>query len=351
MYNYWHMKYQFDEIAKAEATLNDEFASLTDPKQVLKHPVFKDLFAAIKNQAPENRGAFGSEVNTLKKSFEEKIEAQQRASDEGALAPIDVTAPFDENSSLAEVALLPATEGGIHPITNELNRVLDIFEAMGFAAVESRQLDDDFHMFGSLNFPEDHPARDDYDTFMTDEGLIAPAHTSTMQNRVLIANKHLLEQGETIQVVVPGRCFRNEDIDARHEHTLHQVEGVMVGEGINVGNLIATLKTFLEAYYGKQLDVKTQPAYFPFVEPGFEFSMSCPFCDKKGCRVCSHEGWIELLGCGMIHPNVLTAAGIDPAVYTGFAWGFGLDRLVMMQYGVDDIRWFQSGKIEFLEQF
>ena len=179
----------------------------------------------------------------------------------------------------------------------------------------------------------------------------APAHTSTMQNRVVSDHKHLLGEGKNIQIVVPGRCYRNEDVDARHEHTLHQVEGVMVGKNINVGNLISTLKTFLETYYGQELEVKTQPAYFPFVEPGFEFSMSCPFCKKRGCKVCGHEGWIEILGCGLIHPNVLEQAGVDPEEHTGFAWGFGLDRLVMMKHNVDDIRWFHSGKIEFLEQF
>jgi phenylalanyl-tRNA synthetase alpha chain len=345
------MNYSFDEITQAAEAMQAEFDSTADVAQVLKSKALKGLYAMIPQQKPEDRPKFGQEVNQLKAHFEQKVnEAHGRAA-ESQLTQIDVTAPFDENTSLDEVALLPASEGSLHPLTTELNRVLSIFESMGFSAIESRQLDDDYHMFGSLNFPEDHPARDDYDTFVTDEGLIAPAHTSTMQNRVLIENKSALENGDKIQVVVPGRCFRNEDIDARHEHTLHQVEGVMVGEGINVGNLIATLKTFLEAYYGKSLDVKTQPAYFPFVEPGFEFSMSCPFCDKQGCKVCSHEGWIEILGCGMIHPNVLRAAEIDPEKYTGFAWGFGLDRLVMMQHNIDDIRWFQSGKIEFLEQF
>jgi phenylalanyl-tRNA synthetase alpha chain len=233
----------------------------------------------------------------------------------------------------------------------ELDTVLNIFYRMGFTAIESRQLDDDYHMFETLNFPADHPARGDYDTFMTTEGLIAPAHTSTMQNRVLKAHKKALENGQPIAVVIPGRVYRNEDLDARHEHTFYQLEGVYVGEKINAGNLIATLKTFLEEYYGQSLEVRTQPYYFPFTEPSFEFAISCPFCQKKGCPVCSYAGWIELLGCGMIHPNVLKMAGIDSDKYTGFAWGLGIDRLVMMKNNIEDVRHSESGKLEFLRQF
>lgn len=345
------MKFSFDEIAKVHDELVSQLEQVEDPASLLKGAELKSLYTLIPQQKAENKAKFGQEVNALKNMIEQAIADRGTASAELELDEIDLTAPFDVNSSLDDVALLPASEGSIHPLNRELERVLSIFEAMGFAAVESRQLDDDYHMFGSLNFPADHPARDDYDTFMTEEGLIAPAHTSTMQNRVMKQHRHNLDKGENIQVVVPGRCFRNEDVDARHEHTLHQVEGVMVGEGITVGHLIGTLQTFLESFYGQKLEVKTQPAYFPFVEPGFEFSMSCPFCAKKGCKVCSQEGWIEILGCGMIHPNVMKEAGIDPEKFTGFAWGFGLDRLVMMQYSIDDIRWFHSGKIEFLEQF
>jgi phenylalanyl-tRNA synthetase alpha chain len=212
-------------------------------------------------------------------------------------------------------------------------------------------------MFSSLNFPEGHPARDDYDTFMTTQtdkdgrALIAPAHTSTMQNRVLQLLKPNLAAGQPIAVVIPGRVFRNEDLDARHEHTFYQLEGVYVGRGVHAGNLMATLKTFLQEYYQQELDIKTQPFYFPFTEPSFEFALSCPFCKKQGCNICSYTGWIELLGCGMIHPNVLKMAGIDPQQYTGFAWGGGIERLVMMKYGIEDIRHFESGKLDFLRQF
>jgi phenylalanyl-tRNA synthetase alpha chain len=247
--------------------------------------------------------------------------------------------------------------GSKHPLMTELDAVLNIFYRMGFTAVESRQIDDDYHMFGALNFPEGHPARDDYDTFMTEEcaedgkQFIAPAHTSTMQNRVLQALRPQPEQGKPIAAVIPGRVFRNEDLDARHEHTFYQLEGVYVDKGVHAGHLIATLKTFLQEYYQKELEIKTQPFYFPFTEPSFEFALSCPFCNKQGCAICSQSGWIELLGCGMIHPNVLRMAGIDPDVYTGFAWGGGIERLVMMKYDIEDVRHFESGKLEFLRQF
>ncbi len=204
-------------------------------------------------------------------------------------------------------------------------------------------------MFESLNFPEGHPARDDYDTFMTTEGFIAPAHTSTMQNRMLKKYKDNLEKGLPIAVIIPDRVFRNEDLDATHEHTFYQHEGIYVGKGVNVGNLKATLQAFLSEYFGQELQAKIQPFYFPFTEPSFELAIQRPDTLKKGTT--EADQWLELLGCGMIHPNVLKAADIDPNIYTGFAWGGGIDRLVMMKYGIEDVRHFQSGKLEFLRQF
>lgn len=320
---------------------------------VLRSPEFRSLFDQIKTLPADQKAAYGQAVNALRQELEQLLAAKNDEAE--ALPPIDVTAPFDINAPLP--SLLSAEQGSIHPLMSELETVLDIFYRMGFNAVESREIDDDYHMFSALNFPEGHPARDDYDTFMTEQTdengkqLIAPAHTSTMQNRVLKQYKSNLEQGEPIAVVIPGRVFRNEDLDARHEHTFYQLEGVYVGKGIHAGNLIATLKTFLQEYYQKELEVKTQPFYFPFTEPSFEFALSCPFCDKKGCNICSQTGWIELLGCGMIHPNVLREAGINPEEYTGFAWGGGIERLVMMKYGIEDIRHFESGKLDFLRQF
>ena len=327
------------------------------PREFLRDRRLKELYDQIKSLPPVERGPFGKQINELKQAVEQAITARLEELEKVDLKPIDVTAPMDANSSKPE--LLPSEQGTIHPLSAEIERISEIFNRMGFVTEESREIDDQFHMFESLNFPKGHPARDDYDTFMTEETdsngdrLIAPAHTSTMQNRVLTKYRDNLEKGEAIAAIVPDRVFRNEDLDARHEHTFYQVEGVYVAHRVNVGNLIATLQEFLQEYYGKKLDVRVNPFYFPFTEPSFEFALSCPFCEGKNpdCKVCSGEGWIELLGCGMIHPNVLRAAQIDPNEYTGFAFGCGIDRLVMMKYGIEDVRHFESGKLDFLEQF
>ena len=327
------------------------------PREFLRDRRLRELYDQIKSLPPVERGPFGKQINELKQAIEQAIAARLEELEKVDLKPIDVTAPMDANSSKPE--LLPSEQGTIHPLSAEIERISEIFNRMGFVTEESREIDDQFHMFESLNFPKGHPARDDYDTFMTEETdsngdrLIAPAHTSTMQNRVLMKYRDNLEKGEAIAAIVPDRVFRNEDLDARHEHTFYQVEGVYVAHRVNVGNLIATLQEFLQEYYGKKLDVRVNPFYFPFTEPSFEFALSCPFCEGKNpdCKVCSGEGWIELLGCGMIHPNVLRAAQIDPNEYTGFAFGCGIDRLVMMKYGIEDVRHFESGKLDFLEQF
>lgn len=335
------------------------------PRDVLKASELKQLYAGISALPPEERGAYGKQVNELKIVLETAIVARETALESADIASIDVTAPWDVNTE--PVALLPTAQGTIHPLTREIEHLSNIFARMGFTTLQSREIDDQYHMFESLNFPKDHPARDDYDTFMTIETdqdadpFIAPAHTSTMQNRILKKYRGNLEKNEPIAAVVPDRVFRNEDLDARHEHTFYQVEGVYVAKGVHAGMLIATLQEFLEEYYGKKLEVRVNPFYFPFTEPSFEFALSCPFCgagtdgNSEGkdpnCKVCSGEGWIELLGCGMIHPNVLRAVDIDPNEYTGFAFGCGIERLVMMKYQIEDIRHFESAKLDFLRQF
>jgi phenylalanyl-tRNA synthetase alpha chain len=342
------MSYENSRVAEVAELLKSRLNKLDTKADILKAVELKALYAEIPTLPAEERAGFGQEINKLKQELESLAGDQHETAH--ALKPIDVTAPFDANVPADKrPGLLPSKLGSRHPLMTELDSILDIFYRMGFTAVESRQIDDDYHMFESLNFPEGHPARDDYDTFMTEEGLIAPAHTSTMQNRVLQQYKDRLEKGEDIRVVIPGRVFRNEDLDATHEHTFYQLEGVYVGKGINVGNLIATLKSFLEEYYQQELKVKTQPFYFPFTEPSFEFAISRPESLRKGNR--HEDDWLELLGCGMVHPNVLKMAGIDPNEYTGFAWGVGIDRLVLMKYGIEDIRHFESGKLEFLRQF
>lgn len=343
------------DIASLKVELESRIAASDTPADILKSKEFRELYASIPTLAVDERKEFGQKVNELKETIARAVAKRQEQLSAKELPAIDITAPFDVNAAMP--ALLPSDQGTIHPLMNEIETISDIFNRMGFVTEESREIDDQYHMFESLNFPKGHPARDDWDTFMTVETdasgdpLIAPAHTSTMQNRVMRKYHDDLENNQPIAVIVPDRTFRNEDLDARHEHTFYQVEGVYVAKGVHAGMLIATLQAFLEEYYGRQLEVRVNPFYFPFTEPSFEFALSCPFCDKQGCNICSQSGWIELLGCGMIHPNVLKEADIDPTIYTGFAFGCGIDRLVMMKYQIEDIRHLESGKLDFLRQF
>ena len=326
------------EVLIAAITESDE------PRNILRHSELKKLYAGIREVPDSEKATYGQAVNDLKTELEVYISKREAALESHDVTPIDVSAPWDENSS--QPAFLPTEQGTFHPLMTELEEVVDIFTRMGFEAIESRQIDDDFHMFGALNFPENHPARDGYDTFRTEEGFIPPAHTSTMQNRILKDGKAKLEAGGQIAAISYGRVFRNEDVDATHEHTFYQCEGVLVSKDANLAQMLGTLRSFFEVYYGQELKIKTQPAYFPFVEPGLEFAIEKPASlgGKPG-------DWLEMLGCGMIHPNVLRAADIDPTQYRGFAWGGGIERLVMLKYGIEDLRHFESGKLAFLRKF
>ncbi|WKZ31239.1 MAG: phenylalanine--tRNA ligase subunit alpha [Candidatus Dojkabacteria bacterium] len=345
------MSNQSNQIEDVRKELEQDSQNLSadeiKKKYLSKGGILNSLLRGIKEVALEERSRFGNEANELKKQIEQIIDAAQsdKHIEISTGEKIDVTAPFDINTSTDKRPELISARGSQHPLTKELEYVLGVFESMGFNIEECRQIDNDYNMFEALNFPIGHPARDLWDTFWTDENLIPPAHTSTMQNRVL-RNYEI-----PIRVVVPGRCFRNEATDASHEHTLHQIEGVYVDENISVGDMIGTIKTYLEAFFQKELKIKLQPAYFPFTEPDIEFLINCPFCNGTGCSICGGTGWIEAMGCGMIHPNVLEEAGIDSKKYTGFAWGFGLDRLVMIKHGIEDIRWLHSGDLDFIKKF
>ena len=301
-------------------------------------------YAKIKEIPAEKRAEFGKQINERKQASLAQIAEAEAAALETEVESLDITAPCGLNGNMPE--LLHATDGSQHPLMTELDRVIAIYQSMGFDIVESRQLDDEYHMFDSLNFTKGHPARDGYDTFRTEEGFIPPAHTSTMQHRVLKAYKHKLDEGEVIAVAVPGRVYRNEDVDATHEHTFYQCEGVYVSKTCTLGNMLGILREFFEKYYGQKLNIKTQPGYFPFTEPSLEFLIEKP-------KALGGKGgdWLEMLGCGMIHPNVLKMAGIDPTKYQGFAWGGGIDRLAMLRHGLGDVRHFESAKLDFLKEF
>lgn len=315
-------------------------------KYLGKKGLITQAFAQISSLVSEQKAQYGKEVNFLKNEVENIL--QEKLLKKNAYSTkqrIDPTAPFDINSDGGRPSLLD-TKGSIHPLTKELEILTEIFKGMGFDVLESRQIDDDYHMFESLNFPKGHPARDMYDTFWTEDGYVLPAHTSTMQNRAI---KEF--SPPPIAVVLPGRCYRNEATDAGHEHTFHQIEGIYIDKGVSLANMEATIKTFLERYLETELEIRIQPSFFPFTEPDCEFVISCPFCKKAGCSVCGYSGWIEIMGCGMIHPNVLEEAGIDHNKYSGFAWGFGVDRLTMIKLGINDIRILRDSNLNFLRQF
>jgi phenylalanyl-tRNA synthetase alpha chain len=252
----------------------------------------------------------------------------------GEKEKIDITEPGIRNLT-----------GHLHPISQMRMEVEDIFTSMGFTIATGPEVELDYYNFEALNIPPDHPARDMQDTIWTVEGSLLRTHTSCVQIRAMEKFK------PPIRAIAPGRVFRYEETDASHEHTFYQVEGLMIDKDISVSNLIAVMKTMLKSVFRRAVKVRLRPGYFPFVEPGFELDINCLICGGTGCPVCKQSGWLELLPCGLVHPNVLKAGKIDPDEYSGFAFGMGLDRLVMMRYGIDDIRLFHSGDLRFLEQF
>ena len=234
--------------------------------------------------------------------------------------------------------------GGSHPVTKARLRIERLFRRAGFDVASGPEIEDDFHNFGALNFTPDHPARAMHDTFYFPDGRLLRTHTSPVQIRAL------REHGAPLAVIAPGRVYRC-DSDMTHSPMFHQLEGLAVGENISFANMKAVLHGFLQAFFERDLAMRLRPSFFPFTEPSAEVDMSCVFCDGKGCRTCRHTGWLEISGCGMVHPNVLRASGVDPERYTGYAFGAGIDRLAMLRYGVNDLRLFFENDLRFLQQF
>lgn len=292
----------------------------------------------LKNLPAEQRAAEGNRINTLKRTVEQNFFHKQAALREQAINEklkadqlVDITIPE-----------FNAPQGSLHPITYLTRRVNEICRSMGFLVVDGNEVVTEYENFDAVNVPADHPARDMQDTFWLTNGKLLKTQTSAMQNAIL------RKYGPVVSAIFPGRCYRNEATDASHEFAFFQCEGMMVGKDISIANLIYVMKKILSEVYGQEIGVRLRPGYFPFVEPGFELDASCPFCHGKGCSVCKHSGWIEFCGCGMIHQNVLRQANVDPEQYQGFAFGFGLTRMAMMQYAINDIRLLNSGNLEFL---
>ena len=309
------------------------------------------ITALLKNMgklSPEEKKSFGQEVNSLKDYATGRIAAKAAALAEAEMKKeLDAAEEFDLS--------IPAAleRGSYHPITLVQRRCEQVFRSMGFTVEDYSEIVTDYECFESLNIPKFHPARDMQDTYYLDNGQLLKTQTSAAQNAIYKKYRdQLVLEGKPIKAIFPGRCFRNEATDACHENTFFQMEGVMVGKDISIANLIYSMKTMLsEVFDNYGLKVRLRPGFFPFVEPGFELDISCQICGGEGCPSCKHSGWLELCPCGMIHPNVLREGGIDPDVYTGFAFGLGLTRLAMMKYGVKDIRDLNSGALTVLDQF
>jgi phenylalanyl-tRNA synthetase alpha chain len=286
-----------------------------------------------------DRPAAGQKINDAKLKAQGAIDERRAALEQQALTRelaagrIDVSLPGRGQEA-----------GGMHPVTRTRLRIESIFTQAGFSVATGPEVEDDFHNFEALNIPENHPARAMHDTFYFPDGRLLRTHTSPVQIRAMRA------QAPPIAVIAPGRVYRN-DSDMTHTPMFHQVEGIVVGEAVSFANLKAMLHSFVEHFFETSLGMRFRPSYFPFTEPSAEVDIECVFCRGAGCRVCKQTGWLEILGCGLIHPNVLVAAGIDPERWQGYAFGMGIERLAMLRYGVDDLRLFFENDLQFLKQF
>ncbi len=300
--------------------------------------IVKSVMGEMKQVAPENKKQFGLLLNDFKQFAEQKYDTLKTTGDMGAeKAPdFDFTLPGDH---------YPV--GTRHPLTIVRNEIVSIFSRLGFALAEGPEIEDDWHNFGSMNLPEFHPARDMQDTFYVSQNpdWVLRTHTSSVQARVMEKQK------PPVRVICPGRVYRNETISARAHCFFHQVEGLYVDENVSFADLKQTLYFFVKEMFGKDVQLRYRPSYFPFTEPSAELDISCLICHGKGCTVCKHTGWVEILGSGMVHPNVLSNFDIDPEKYTGFAFGMGIERICQLKYSVNDLRLYSQNDIRFLQQF
>ncbi len=338
-------------LSDAEARLCAA-ASLEDLQALERDFLGKDgvvarALAAIPTLPPAERKGAGQAANQLKQAVTAALAERRAALADASLAAERRADGFDPTLRPAR-----AERGGLHPIVQVTRELEDLFVSMGYQVLDGPEVELDLYNFEKLNIPPDHPARDAQDTFYIDPATVAAGagrmvlrtHTSPVQVRAM---ERLTPP---FRAIVPGKVFRQEEVDASHEHTFHQMEGLVIDKGISVGHLVHAMRTLLRGIFHRELDVRLRPGYFPFVEPGFELDARCPFC-TAGCSVCKGTTWVELLPCGLVHPNVLRHGGLDPEVWGGFAFGLGLSRLVMLRFGIDDVRHLLQGDLRFLEQF
>ncbi len=298
-----------------------------------KKSEIQNILTSLKDMNVEDKRKYGSLINNTKKEMEELVNKKL----EDLENKIDIN--FDDTTNYE------VKNGSLHPVTIVAKEVTDILKRMGFTIVSGPEMESEYYNFEALNIPKDHPARDMQDTYYLDNGMLLRTQTSAEQ-------VHAMEKyGAPLRICAPGRTFRNEDVDASHENTFFQLEGMVIDKDISIENLMYVMKCVLKEVFHKDVDVRLRPGFFPFTEPSYELDCSCLICGGKGCPTCKNSGWIELIPGGMVHPNVLKAGGIDPEKYSGFAFGIGLTRLAMMKYKINDIRVLNSGDVRYLEKF
>ncbi|MCB9506133.1 MAG: phenylalanine--tRNA ligase subunit alpha [Myxococcales bacterium] len=328
-----------DALAAFELASSDDELNGVKAKYVGRSGEITLLLRQMKDLAADERPAFGKAVNDAKDAVEAALDdrraALRRQARDADLArsPLDLTLP-------------PRTQprGSLHPLREIEAEMVAVFQDMGYAVAVGPEVEHDFHNFEALNFPHDHPARDMQDTFLLEDGRLLRTHTSPVQIRTMLANE------PPIRICAPGAVYRCDALDMTHSPNFHQVEGLVVDRGVTMAHLKGTLRDFASRLFGRELNIRLRPSFFPFTEPSVEVDVECPFC-TRGCRVCKDSRWIEILGAGMVDPNVFAAVGIDPDVYTGFAFGIGVERVAMLKFGIDDIRLFYENDVRFLAQF
>ncbi|MDN5216563.1 phenylalanine--tRNA ligase subunit alpha [Fulvivirgaceae bacterium BMA12] len=328
-----------EQITRFEAKTQEDLEAFR-MRFISRKSVIGDLFAGLKDVAATERKHMGIALNDLKNSAQQKFQA--------LISEVNAVSSTNEKTDL-DLTLPPATThtGSLHPLTIVRKRIIEIFERIGFNVADGPEMEDDWHNFTALNFPENHPARDMQDTFFIEKNpdMVLRTHTSNVQIRLMEVNK------PPIRSIMPGRVFRNEAISARAHCIFHQVEGLYINKNVGFKDLKQTLFHFAQEMFGKDTRIRFRPSYFPFTEPSAEMDISCFICKGKGCKVCKGTGWVEILGCGMVDPNVLDNCGIDSEVYTGYAFGMGIERIAMLKYDIDDLRLFFENDIRFLKQF
>ncbi|MCI7003252.1 MAG: phenylalanine--tRNA ligase subunit alpha [Clostridia bacterium] len=337
-----------DEIKVIEQEFDTELQNVKDTKQLDEIRVsylgkkgkVTNAMSKIRDIVAEKRKEFGQSINQIKNKIEdalaslkEKLENEKIQREIANEKVIDITLPTNNK------------KGSLHPRTTLAKEIEDVFVSMGFTVEDGNEIETEYNNFDAVNVPKNHPARDMQDTFWLDNGELLKTQTSAAQNKIL------RKYNGPLKAIFPGRCFRNEALDHSHENTFFQIEGMLVDKNVSVANLIYFMKKMLSEVFKTDINIRLRPGFFPFVEPGFEMDATCTFCGGKGCPTCKNSGWLELCPCGMIHPNVFKLAGYDPNEYSGFAFGLGFDRLVMLKTGLDDIRYLNSGNLKVLSQF